>query len=135
MPSTLRCVASPLPHDNPLQIWPNPFYRTSAGGIPIVADGTKKREYITTTKRQTTILDRNYPASRSRAPVPERRLNQAARPRTLQRARRVRRELFLFAKEGGNGFLFLLEDASDIGGDIRILGRPKDTQGHASHVF
>ena len=48
---------------------------------------------------------------------------------------RVRRELFLFAEEDGDRFLFLLEDTSDIGGDIRILGRPNDAQGHASRVF
>jgi hypothetical protein len=65
----------------------------------------------------------------------ERRLNQAARWRTLQRARRMRRELFLFVEEGGDGFLFLLDDASDIGGDIRIPGCPNDPQGHASGVF
>jgi hypothetical protein len=70
-----------------------------------------------------------------RSDLPERRLNQAARWRTLQRARRMRRELFLFVEEGGDGFLFLLDDASDIGGDIRIPGCPNDPQGHASGVF
>lgn len=47
----------------------------------------------------------------------------------------VGRELFLFVEEGGDGFLFLLENAPDIGGDTGILGRPNDAQRHASRFF
>jgi hypothetical protein len=47
----------------------------------------------------------------------------------------VRRELFLLVEEGGDGFLFLLKVASDIGADTGILGRPSDAQGHASRFF
>lgn len=43
-----------------------------------------------------------------RSNVPERSLNQAARRRTLQSITKVRSELFLFAEEGVDRFLFLL---------------------------
>jgi hypothetical protein len=36
--------------------------------------------------------------------------------------RKTDAKLFLFAEQGGDGFLFLLEDTSDIGGDV-ILER------------
>jgi hypothetical protein len=45
------------------------------------------------------------------------------------------RELFLLVEEGGDGFLFLLENAPDIGRDTGILRRPNDPQGHASRFF
>jgi hypothetical protein len=50
------------------------------------------------------------------------------------RARRLRCELFLFAEETGDGFLFLLENASYVGGDIRIPGCSNDAHGHTTLV-